>query len=103
MFIRENIFRCILFFITLCIAQLLTVHIPCFSQSAQRLDSVSAPASLKYKHPGFLLWIANGKNYRNEWKQPVVMPLFDISKEKGGLTITKTGGGHQTKGLRMVS
>jgi hypothetical protein len=103
MFIRENIFRCLLFFITLCIAQLLTVHIPCFSQSAQRLDSVSAPASLKYKHPGFLLWIANGKNYRNEWKQPVVMPLFDISKEKGGLTITKTGGGHQTKGLRMVS
>jgi hypothetical protein len=101
-FIRENIFRCTLV-ITFCIPDLLTGNNPCFSQSAPGMDSVSSPASLKYKHPGFFVRIAIGKNYRYEWQQPVTMPLFDISKEQGGLTITKTGGGHQTKGLRMVS
>jgi hypothetical protein len=102
MFIRKKIFRCLLF-ISCCIAQLLTGNIQCVSQSVQGFDSVSAPASLKYKHPGILIRIANGKNYRNEWGQPVKMPLFDITKEQGGLTITKSGGGHQTKSLRMVS
>jgi len=102
MFIPANLLRCIIF-ITLYIAQLLSGNNPCFSQSAHELDSVSAPASLKYKHPGFFVRIAIGKNYRNEWELPVKMPLFDLSREQGGLTITKTGGGHQTKGLRMVS
>jgi hypothetical protein len=101
-FICESISRYFIC-IMLCIAHLLTGKIQCFSQSAQGMDSVRLPASNKYKHPGFFVRLAIGNNYRHDWEQPVIMPLFDISKEQGGLTIIKTGGGHQTKGLRMVS
>ncbi len=89
-------------FALIIIGLLLTVP-PCSSQETSYKDSVTVPASTKYKHPGLFLGIAIGKNYRNEWSQPVTIPLFDISKEQGGLTITKPGGGHQTKGLKMVS
>lgn len=61
-----------------------------------------APASNRYKtsfglRKGFI-----GNNYREVWSTPVMMPVFEISKEKGGLTITKLGGGAQTKSLRMI-
>jgi len=42
-----------------------------------------------------------GKNYRNVWETPVEARVFDITKEKGGLTILKRGGGQQTKSIRM--
>jgi hypothetical protein len=42
-----------------------------------------------------------GGNYRSEWEQPVTLPVFDISRAKGGLTILKRGGGMQTKSLRL--
>ncbi|SDJ79160.1 Calcineurin-like phosphoesterase [Catalinimonas alkaloidigena] len=42
-----------------------------------------------------------GNNYRDVWKQPIKVPVFDIGKEAGGLTITKRGGGQQTKSLRL--
>lgn len=42
-----------------------------------------------------------GDNYREEWITPVEVPLFDFSKEKGGLEIEKKGGGGQTKSLRL--
>lgn len=76
---------------------------PCRSQIKPGDDSVTSFASSKYKHPGFFLRIAIGNNYRKEWGLSVRAPLFDVSKEQGGLTITKEGGGHQTKGLKMIS
>jgi len=76
---------------------------PCYSQIKPGDDSVTCIASSKYKHPGIFLRIAFGNNYRKEWGQTVIAPLFDITKEQGGLTITKEGGGHQTKGLKMIS
>src|ERR1043165_542074 len=42
-----------------------------------------------------------GSNYRKEWNTPIKVPIIDLSKEKGGLTPTKKGGGKQTKSLRL--
>jgi len=42
-----------------------------------------------------------GDNYRDIWNTKVTLPVFDISKEKGGLTIIKRGGGQQTRSIRM--
>ncbi|MEM1137324.1 MAG: ShlB/FhaC/HecB family hemolysin secretion/activation protein, partial [Bacteroidota bacterium] len=43
-----------------------------------------------------------GENYRKEWRQQIEdVPIFDIGKEHGGLTIVKRGGGMQTKSLRL--
>jgi hypothetical protein len=42
-----------------------------------------------------------GKNYRDIWATPIEARVFDITKEHGGLTILKRGGGQQTKSVRM--
>ena len=42
-----------------------------------------------------------GANYRKEWNTPITVPVLHLSKEKGGLTPVKRGGGKQTKSLRV--
>lgn len=42
-----------------------------------------------------------GANYRKEWNTPITVPVLYISKEHGGLTPVKRGGGKQTKSLRL--
>lgn len=42
-----------------------------------------------------------GENHRKEWATEMKFPIFDIATEKGGLTILKKGGGHQTTSLRL--
>jgi hypothetical protein len=42
-----------------------------------------------------------GKNYRQLWNTPVTVPVFQLGREAGGLTIDKRGGGMQTKSLRL--
>ncbi len=42
-----------------------------------------------------------GKNYRDEWTQPVTVPVLDLGQEQGGLRPVKAGGGKQTKSLRL--
>ncbi len=42
-----------------------------------------------------------GSNYRKEWNTPITVPLIQLSKEHGGLTPDKKGGGKQTKSLRL--
>ncbi len=42
-----------------------------------------------------------GKHYREAWITPVRVPVIDLSKEKGGLTIVQRGGGKQTLSLRL--
>jgi len=59
---------------------------------------VAANPDLKgsgWKH----FWV--GKNYRKEWTEPIRVRVLDLSKEGGGLTPTKQGGGKQTKSLRV--
>ncbi len=58
------------------------------------------PQGVKYRK-GKLKRYLMGDNYREEWMQPVTVPMFDIDNEKGGLEIIKRGGGKQTKSLRM--
>ena len=65
------------------------------------LDSVVvASASTKLKGSGvqhFLL----GKNYREEWLEPLRLPVLDMGKEQGGLTPIRQSGGLQFKSLRV--
>lgn len=42
-----------------------------------------------------------GTNYRAEWNTPITVPVLNLSKEYGGLTPVKRGGGKQTKSLRF--
>ncbi len=65
-------------------------------------DIAIAPASNRYKTSFGLRKIFIGNNYRRIWSTPVTMPVFYINEQKGGLTITRLGGGAQTKSLRMV-
>lgn len=43
-----------------------------------------------------------GDNYRKEWATPVEVKIFNLRKEKGGLTIQSLGGSRLTKSLRLV-
>jgi hypothetical protein len=61
---------------------------------------ITVPASAIYS-AGALKRILLGKTYRSLWQEPIIFPVFDIEKEKGGLTILKRGGGLQTKSLRL--
>lgn len=63
-------------------------------------DSVRIAAATYYKAGAFKKWLL-GINYREEWTQPVTVEVFDIGKEKGGLKVTRKGGGMQTKSLRL--
>lgn len=58
-------------------------------------------ASDEFKPVAGLKKLFMGQNYRREWSQPVNMKIFDIEKEKGGLSITGLGGGKHTKSLRL--
>ncbi len=59
----------------------------------------NAVASLRYeKGRGKML----GINYRDEWKQEVEAPVFDIGAEHNGLKILQKGGGMQTLSLRLA-
>ncbi|WP_090662493.1 BamA/TamA family outer membrane protein [Parafilimonas terrae] len=49
---------------------------------------------------GFHRWLF-GENYRKEWSVPTTLPVIKISAEKGGLTPTQRGGGHQSYSLRL--
>lgn len=60
---------------------------------------VTRPISLQYQK-GKLHQLFFGTNYRDTWAVPATFRSLDLSSEKGGLTITKRGGGMQTKSLR---
>ncbi len=62
--------------------------------------TVTKPASLQYK-AGKTKQAWLGKNYRDVWERKIDIEVFDIQKEKGGLTPVKVGGGMQTKSLRL--
>jgi predicted MPP superfamily phosphohydrolase len=68
---------------------------------AKYKDSISISASEKYPLVKGLKRSVMGQNYRAEWSAPVNMKVFNIKKEKGGLTILSFGGGKQTKSLRL--
>ncbi len=64
-------------------------------------DSVVISASDKFKEWSGLKRVILGSNYRKVWNTPIALKVFNIRKEKGGLTIKSLGGGKQTKSLRL--
>ncbi|WP_347839702.1 BamA/TamA family outer membrane protein [uncultured Draconibacterium sp.] len=73
--------------------------------NAQREDLFKEPTHTTYASRQYLAtdrykkWM--GTNYRQVWATPVEARIFDISKEKNGLTLLKRGGGQQTKSVRL--
>ncbi|MEM9830179.1 MAG: hypothetical protein AAF944_06055 [Bacteroidota bacterium] len=53
---------------------------------------VSVPITDQYRMGSFGRFMY-GDNYREEWSAPVPLRVFDIDREKGGLTIVQRGGG----------
>ncbi|WP_205504556.1 hypothetical protein [Rufibacter psychrotolerans] len=69
---------------------------------AQGQDSLVTVAAGKHylKNAFHRFWW--GKHYRQVWAEPVQVPLFWISRYKGGMTPQKEGGSFQTKNLRLL-
>lgn len=68
---------------------------------AKYKDSITISASEKYPPVKGMKKFILGQNYRPEWSTPVNMKVFNLQKEKGGMTILSMGGGKQTKSLRL--
>ncbi|MCW3122204.1 MAG: metallophosphoesterase, partial [Flavipsychrobacter sp.] len=64
-------------------------------------DSVTVPANENYANASGFNRIMLGNNYRKEWATPVKFKVFDIKKEKGGMTIERLGGGKQSSVLHL--
>lgn len=64
-------------------------------------DSVRVAIEPAYNtvSPFHRFWL--GEGYRKLWAAPVLLPVLDLSQEKGGLTPKELGGGLQTKSLRL--
>ncbi len=72
-----------------------------FNQKKKITDStIKAIPSKQYEQSKFIRSIM-GENYREVWATESEFPVFDISKEKGGLKILKRGGGQQTQSYRL--
>ncbi|MDB5061373.1 MAG: hypothetical protein JWP67_1216, partial [Mucilaginibacter sp.] len=64
-------------------------------------DSITIAVAPEYDKVSKLHRTLFGENYRKLWAVPVKIRVFHLQKEKGGLTILQTGGGLQTKSLRL--
>lgn len=71
-----------------------------FSQPIKLSDSATTSGASYFKADAFKRFLL-GSNYRQEWNEPVRVPVFDIGKEKGGLKPLQRGGGKQSKSLRL--
>ncbi|MCY7423075.1 MAG: hypothetical protein LH478_15190, partial [Chitinophagaceae bacterium] len=72
-----------------------------FSQSNPGTKSITIAISPNYDSVGKFHRFLFGEGYRKLWAAPVPIKIFDLKKEKGGLTILQKGGGLQTKSLRL--
>ncbi|MBP3944329.1 hypothetical protein J5U18_12340 [Sphingobacteriaceae bacterium WQ 2009] len=72
------------------------------SVNAQVSDSIRTTIQSEYNKPSSFHRIWFGDSYRKLYDTEVTMPIMDLSKEKGGLSIVKLGGGMQTQSLRLV-
>ncbi|SNC66052.1 Surface antigen [Hymenobacter gelipurpurascens] len=62
--------------------------------------TVVVNASQQYQAGKLRTWLL-GQNYRQEWQQPVRVPVLQLGTAQGGLQPLKQGGGKQTKSLRL--
>ncbi len=88
---------CILFFITTLILTLKTAgQIPPIAN-----DSITIAVAPAYDSVGNFHRFWLGESYRKLWAAPVPMKVFNLNKEKGGLSIIQLGGGLQSKSIRL--
>lgn len=66
----------------------------------KKLDSVTIAVTTMYD-ANLLKKMIQGEQYREEWAVPVKVPVVFLDTLKGGLSIIKEGGGHQTQSLRL--
>lgn len=74
-----------------------------FTQRSTIVDSTSPHfrkviAGSEYQRSGTHQWLW-GQDYRKEWTTPVTVPVLNLDSAHGGLTVTQTGGGTQTRSL----
>lgn len=67
----------------------------------QLLDSVTVIPVAKYDSVGRLHRKVFGENYRKDYARPVKVPVIRLSGISGGLTAFQSGGGNQSKTLRL--
>lgn len=66
---------------------------------AQEPTAVVVPGA-RYEAGGLRSWLV-GTDYRNLWTTPITVPVLNLETFAGGLTATETGGGRQTRSLRL--
>lgn len=71
-------------------------------QEGLTTDSIKIAIAPAYNKVGRLHRLFFGNGYRSSWAAPVMLRICRLSKEKGGLTVVKEGGGLQTKSLRLI-
>ena len=65
-------------------------------------DSIKVKISDLYE-AGYIKSFMQGANYRKAWSQEIVVPIVYLDTLRGGLEITKEGGGMQTHSLKLES
>ena len=76
---------------------------PMHAQSSTPLvgtDTVTVSAFPAYKSSS-IHRLFFGKRYRDLWATPIRVPVLDLARFDGGVKATETGGGQQTKSLRL--
>ncbi|HTE10066.1 MAG TPA: hypothetical protein VK645_03835, partial [Chitinophagaceae bacterium] len=70
-------------------------------QTFSQADSITVIIRPSYDSVSRLHRFLLGENYRKLWSVPVTIKIFHLSKENGGFTVIKQGGGLQTRSLRL--
>jgi hypothetical protein len=82
---------------------MLSCSLMAFGQQPNRTqDSITIAIAPEYDQVSSSHRFFLGENYRKLWATPVKMRIMNLRKEKGGLTISKLGGGNQTRSIRFV-
>lgn len=65
-------------------------------------DTVRIPADSTHAAGGLFRFFF-GRHYRDLWTAPVKVPVLDLQRFDGGLTVTEAGGGRQTRNIEFKS
>lgn len=95
-------FKRSLFAISSTVLLLISGYSDANAQQFNAKDSITIAVAPAYNAVSAFHRFWLGESYREVWATPVKMRVIDLQKEKGGLTITKLGGGMQTNSLRLV-
>jgi hypothetical protein len=68
---------------------------------AKYKDTINSAANPSFTKINGIKKLFMGENYRAEWRTPVNMKVFNLKKEKGGMTIVSLGGDGQSTSLRL--